>query len=194
MPPRRFLCPECKTGIYENPFLLCSAGCAPHRTFKQNGCDAIEAEFARSVAKAVGTELWRFALEEAESYIAATGFGITSGKVQAQIEILLQDLGFLKDVGVRVAEAGFQPDFLHVERKVLVEVERGKTIDNNMDMLDFWKCHIHESAAHLILVVPVWYQISKSLQATFPRVCRRLEPMFEPRNYTNVRSLNIVGY
>lgn len=29
---------------------------------------------------------------------------------------------------------------------ILLEVERGKTTINNMDLLDFWKCHICEHA------------------------------------------------
>ena len=35
-----------------------------------------------------------------------------------------------------------------------MEVERGKTVLNNMDLLDVWKCHICESANYLFLIVP----------------------------------------
>src|SRR5438128_2317273 len=37
---------------------------------------------------------------------------------------------------------------------ILLEVERGKTITNNMDMLDFWKCHLCKDAHYLFLLVP----------------------------------------
>ena len=35
-----------------------------------------------------------------------------------------------------------------------MEVERGKTTINNMDFLDFWKCHLCEHANYLFLMVP----------------------------------------
>ena len=37
---------------------------------------------------------------------------------------------------------------------ILLEVERGKTTINNMDFLDFWKCHLCEHAHYLFLLVP----------------------------------------
>ena len=37
---------------------------------------------------------------------------------------------------------------------VILEVERGKTTINNMDLLDFWKCHICEHASYLFLMAP----------------------------------------
>src|SRR6186997_3411166 len=37
---------------------------------------------------------------------------------------------------------------------ILLEVERGKTTTNNMDLLDLWKCHICHHARYLFLVVP----------------------------------------
>ena len=38
---------------------------------------------------------------------------------------------------------------------IIFEVERGKAVTNNMDLLDLWKCHICREASHLILVVPM---------------------------------------
>ena len=37
---------------------------------------------------------------------------------------------------------------------ILLEVERGKTTTNNMDLLDFWKCHLCRHADYLFLMVP----------------------------------------
>jgi hypothetical protein len=79
---------------------------------------------------------------------------------------------------------------------VLLEVERGKTTINNMDFLDFWKCHLCDHANHLSLLVP---QELRQHEGMSPRreynaVINRLSSFFEPRNYTNVRSLWILGY
>ena len=49
-----------------------------------------------------------------------------------------------------------EPYYLDLdETGIILEVERGKTTINNMDLLDFWKCHICVHAHYLILVVPV---------------------------------------
>ncbi len=74
---------------------------------------------------------------------------------------------------------------------ILLEVERGKTIMNNMDLLDIWKCHICEEANHLFLVVPI--QISHTPNC-FNYVVRRLETFFKESNYINIDSVSIFGY
>jgi hypothetical protein len=38
---------------------------------------------------------------------------------------------------------------------IILEVERGKTTINNMDLLEFWKCHICAHADFLFLMVPL---------------------------------------
>ena len=117
-----------------------------------------------------------------------------------QIEKLLDDnmanLRFQKRIKSHVGEAEFHPDYylLKGDDGILVEVERGKILMNNMDMLDFWKCHIDPRVHHLILVVPVWHETSKGIRAAFLDVYDRMKPMFEQGNYTNVWSLHIVGY
>ena len=80
---------------------------------------------------------------------------------------------------------------------ILLEVERGKTTINNMDFLDFWKCHICSEAHHLILLVPrVLKQNADKPQTTKPfnAVSKRLGSFFQPENYTNVRSCWLFGY
>ena len=79
---------------------------------------------------------------------------------------------------------------------MLLEVERGKTTINNMDLLDFWKCHVCPQAHYLFLLVPVALRQNPTM---FPRnefltVCRRLSRFFSPRTYTNVRGLCLFGY
>ena len=65
-------------------------------------------------------------------------------------EIVLQnalELGFQserKGLFANYEVSALRPDYYRALDKsgVLLEVERGKTITNNMDLLDLWKCHI----------------------------------------------------
>lgn len=77
---------------------------------------------------------------------------------------------------------------------IIMEVERGKTTTNNMDFLDFWKCHICEHAHYLFLVVPKAVLHGKSIKKEFLTVQNHLASFFETQNYTNVRGLSIFGY
>lgn len=79
---------------------------------------------------------------------------------------------------------------------ILIEVERGKTTINNMDLLDFWKCHICEHAHYLILLVPNELRQNETMapRREFVTVRNRLGSFFEKGNYTNVRGLFLFGY
>jgi len=94
--------------------------------------------------------------------------------------------------------AGVRPDFFRRvgDSGILLEVERGKTTTNNMDLLDFWKCHICEHAHYLFLFVPLELRHNPGMKPKreFEAVRRRLTPFFQPRNYTNVRGLFLFGY
>lgn len=137
------------------------------------------------------SELWG-----SSDYIDATAHGASSQKIQHLIGANLATLGFQPEVTSRVGLAEFRADFALVDGQdgVLVEIERGKTTDNNMDMLDLWKAHVHGTAHHLILVVPVWYRTTKQVKRSFANVCRRMSPFFEAGFETNVHSLHVVGY
>ena len=78
---------------------------------------------------------------------------------------------------------------------ILLEVERGKTITNNMDLLDLWKCHICEEAKYLFLIVPK-IRVHRDGKKTniFPSVCKRIESFFVWGNYVNVNGVVIFGY
>lgn len=92
---------------------------------------------------------------------------------------------------------GLRPDyFCRVENTgILLEVERGKTLANNMDLLDLWKCHICHHANYLFLVVPKVRQTEKGGGVPqFSQVRKRLAPFFEPRNYVNVDAVHLFGY
>lgn len=79
---------------------------------------------------------------------------------------------------------------------VILEVERGKTTINNMDLLDFWKCHICRHAHYLILLVPTQLRQNPTMSPRneFASVSKRLSSFFEEDNYTNVRGLFLFGY
>jgi len=94
--------------------------------------------------------------------------------------------------------SALRPDyFMKVgETGIIMEVERGKTTINNMDLLDLWKCHICESANYLFLLVPneLRQNSRASPRKEFVTVSKRLGTFFEEDNYTNVRGLVIFGY
>lgn len=79
---------------------------------------------------------------------------------------------------------------------ILLEVERGKTTINNMDLLDFWKCHICDHANYLFLMVPLELRQNPTMRPRreYAAVARRLETFFRPGNATNVRGLVLIGY
>jgi len=90
---------------------------------------------------------------------AAHVFGATSHSVQATILDELTKIGFTSEKKGLFADfkvPGIRPDYYkpHEGGGFLFEVERGKTIANNMDLLDVWKTHICREARHLILLVP----------------------------------------
>ena len=80
---------------------------------------------------------------------------------------------------------------------IIIEVERGKTNQNNMDFLDFWKCHICEVAHYLFIFVPIILIQNNSGSVAgkpYEKVISHMSPFFYKENYTNVRGLVIFGY
>ena len=194
----RFKCPSCDEFIV-HPKTICSNNCVSLISFAVPGSESPGAIRARETADRLAKTV--SALQGTELYLSATQQGMSSKHFQELIKEDLISLGYVDERHQRVGLAGFRPDFiLDIPGDgVLVEVERGKTIDNNMDMLDMWKCHVHQDARHLILLVPVWYVKRKtdggsSQTPTFSKVCVRLAQFFEPENYTNVMTLHILGF
>lgn len=124
----------------------------------------------------------------------------SSATVQATFREFMHDLGFESErKGLFSAdEFALRPDyFLELpESGILLEVERGKTTINNMDILDFWKCHLCRHAHYLFLVVPLALRQNPTMspRKEFAMVARRLQRFFVPGNYTNVRGLCLFGY
>lgn len=76
-----------------------------------------------------------------------------------------------------------------------MEVERGKTKANNMDLLDVWKCHICKTANCLFLIVPIVRQTEKGKsEIIFESVFKRLSVFFQLKNHINVDAVFLFGY
>lgn len=111
------------------------------------------------------------------------------------------DLGFTSEARGLFADyvsSALRPDYYlrFGDTGILLEVERGKTTINNMDLLDFWKCHICRHAHYLILLVPTQLRQNETMtpRNEFASVRKRLSSFFEEGNYTNVRGLFLFGY
>lgn len=125
----------------------------------------------------------------------------SSALVQAAFAPFAEELGFKnesKGLFSSYERSALRPDFYMPlgETGIIMEVERGKTTINNMDLLDFWKCHLCESANYLFLLVPQALRQNDTQRPRneFAAVVKRLGHFFTPRNYTNVRAAFIFGY
>jgi hypothetical protein len=126
--------------------------------------------------------------------------GTSSAQVQEAFRPAAEALGFRNEARGLFAGSvpGLRPDyFLQLDGTgILLEVERGKTTTNNMDLLDFWKCHICAHAHYLFLLVPQLLQHNPEMKPKkeYEIVTRRLAQFFESGRYTNVRGLCLFGY
>ncbi len=127
--------------------------------------------------------------------------GKTSQDVQACILEFTQALGFQSEKNglfLKYKTKNIRPDFYFPfgrKRGILLEVERGKTTVNNMDLSDIWKCHLCNEAQYLFLLVPKVRPNEKGkVTRVFSRVVNRLEPFFQTGNYINVNGVFIFGY
>lgn len=139
--------------------------------------------------------------ETIEKILKANLHGKPSHGVQACILDYAKGLGFeseKKGLFGRYKTANIRPDYylsLAEGRGIILEVERGKTLANNMDLLDVWKCHICEEAQYLFLMVPILRPDEKGhMTKVFEKVVERLESFFVKENYINVNGLFIFGY
>lgn len=127
--------------------------------------------------------------------------GISSAVVQATFEPFATDLGFkneAKGLFLDYDNKALRPDYyLPIPGNgIILEVERGKTTTNNMDLLDLWKCHVCLHADHLFLMVPQALRHNPTMtpKKEYNSVVKRMGSFFRSGNYTNVRSLHIFGY
>ena len=128
-------------------------------------------------------------------------FGASSHSIQKAILPQMLELGFTSEKKQLFSEykvGGLRPDYYKPLAKggILFEVERGKTIANNMDLLDVWKTHICKEANHLFLLVPN-IRVSKNQNEAkiFPSVKNRIETFFnENISAIDVDSVHLFGY
>jgi hypothetical protein len=127
--------------------------------------------------------------------------GGKSTAIQKILEQKTNELGFrneAKGLFSKYKTSGLRPDCykkISANTGILLEVERGKTLANNMDMLDVWKCHICAEANYLFLIVPQIRQTKKEKDETvYESVKKRLKSFFDKNNYINVDALFIFGY
>ena len=141
------------------------------------------------------------AVEVAAAIREANQPGRSSSEIQNVFLDHARRLGFSdesKGLFAGYVTSALRPDYYLPlgDTGVLIEVERGKTTINNMDLLDFWKCHICEHAHYLILLVPTELRQNATMapRREFATVRNRLSSFFEEDNYTNVRGLFLFGY
>ncbi|RZI96214.1 MAG: hypothetical protein EOO67_00875 [Microbacterium sp.] len=127
--------------------------------------------------------------------------GMSSAMVQATFDRFSSGLGFTSEAKGLFNEypnKALRPDFyLDLGRTgILMEVERGKTTTNNMDLLDMWKTHLCTQADYLFLMVPQALKHNSTMtpKKEYASVIKRLGSFFMPGNETNVRELHIFGY
>lgn len=144
-------------------------------------------------------------LNEAETFAKITQAnlpGISSAQIQNAFLPAVTKMGFrneAKGLFTNYSNKYLRPDyFLDLGNKegILLEVERGKTTINNMDLLDFWKCHICEHANYLFLMVPreLRQNTQMSPRKEYNTVGARMESFFRAGNYTNVDGVFLFGY
>jgi hypothetical protein len=135
-----------------------------------------------------------------ELMLAANLPGFSSAEVQATFLPFATDLGFTSEAKGLFLEYDnkLRPDYFRRvgDSGILLEVERGKTTTNNMDLLDFWKCHLCKQADYLFLLVPQALKHNPLMtpKREYAAVTKRLETFFRPGNTTNVRAVHIFGY
>ncbi len=128
-------------------------------------------------------------------------FGASSAKVQAVLLTHLEKLGFTserKGLFKNMNVSGIRPDYFKAlpGGGILFEVERGKTIANNMDLVDIWKTHICQEAKHQFLLVPnVRITEKNQEQKIFASVEKRVGTFYlEKTQPIDVESVHLFGY
>jgi hypothetical protein len=127
--------------------------------------------------------------------------GASSHSIQNAIISEVEKLGFVsekKGLFDSYKVPGIRPDYYKPlpSGGILFEVERGKTLANNMDLLDVWKTHICREANHLFLLVPKVRVTHKgSNQKIFQAVVNRVGTFWsEQLTPIDVDSVHIFGY
>ena len=140
-------------------------------------------------------------VEIKEAIAAVHKIGASSVSIQSALLDQMELLGINREKKGLFADfdvAGIRPDyFKHLpDGGIIFEVERGKTLANNMDLLDVWKVHICKEAKHLFLLVPVIRITQKGKeQRVFNSVEKRIGAFFAPHvQPIDIASIHLFGY
>ena len=146
--------------------------------------------------RAVGKGILKYISENQASFDDLNQPEKASHGIEKELEGLLSGFGFEHEPKKGYADIALRPDYINQKLRTIVEIERGKTIQNNMDMLDFWKTHIHPVCRFLVLIVPKTLRHSLGGNPEFPfeKVKKRLGKMFDQNTGTNVWGLVLIGY
>lgn len=120
--------------------------------------------------------------------------GSSSKKIQDILIEYCEKLGFESEKEGLFKYHNLRPDYYKKLNTggILLEVERGKTLTNNMDFYDLWKCHICEEANHLFLFVPQNVSHTKNIYET---TFKRFSSFFrEEKNHINIDTIFLFGY
>ena len=133
-----------------------------------------------------------------------TQSGVSSHKIQDIILNISEKIGFSsekKGLFSTYENTKLRPDFYKkiFDTGIIIEVEKGRTNQNNNDLLDFWKCHICEGVNYLFLFVPITLIQNEQDKITqgkkpFRTTCNHMTSFFKEENYTNVRGVVVFGY
>ncbi len=169
---------------------------AVHRKYSQKSPDTFSQvqRLARDFLERLSSAEMQAAIEKAHK------LGESSTAIQKAIESTVEAMGFeseKRNLFSQLEVPALRPDFFRKvgDTGVLLEVERGKTLANNMDLLDLWKCHICSHADYLFLLVPQKRATTSGRYGyPFKHVCSRLGTFFTETNYVNVEAVFIFGY
>lgn len=157
-------------------------------------------EFSEAVQLSEELRSYLTLVETRSAIDAAHVVGARSSDIQDILLPKAAELGFRSEkAGLfsKYRTSGLRPDYYRRlgQTGVIMEVERGKSLPNNMDLLDLWKCHICEEADYLFLVIPKVRQTANGgANKMFEPVVNRLSSFFVPRNFVNVEAVFVFGY
>lgn len=158
-----------------------------------------EVPTVRAIAESLAAALAR--PEATAALSAIPPIGGTSHAVDAIVAPIARSLGFTSQrrdlfaaYPTRLRPDWYRPLSDARDAGILLEIERGKALTNNMDLLDLWKCHICHAAHHLLLVVPFQVRRTSTTEQVYTRVATRLRTFVEPHNRVNVTTIGVIGY
>ena len=138
--------------------------------------------------------------EVVDQLTVAHSLGASSHSIQNILLPKATEMGFVSERNGLFSpykSSRIRPDYYLpvLDTGILMEVERGKILANNMDLLDVWKCHICREADYLFLVLPRFRQTGNGRsEAILKRSANRISAFFEHGNEVNVQAAFLFPY